>query len=187
MNQLLFPLKAVFIAIPLEESAKRQFQALQEALKDFGEILSFQNPLSPHLTVQYWPTLMEIEFRQILRQAETLATKAMPFTLKILGVDTFGSRGQDTVLFLKVPFSDPLARLRKLCPWPQGTSFSPHITLARIRHPQRFAVVRKNILKALKGTAFETPVDRLRLYAEVDGRKQTPLMDFLLSASEPPL
>ena len=177
--QMIFPLRSAFIALPLEGDAKNHFRVFQEALKEHEEILSFQNPASPHLTLQFWLSMMEIEYHQILKQAEAVAGKAEPFSLKIEGVETFGDKGRDRVLFLSVPFSEPLARLKKLCPWPSEKQFHPHITLARIRHPERFTRVKKRVMKLLDDASFDMHVDRLRLYAEIDGRKQTMLQDFL--------
>lgn len=179
---LKFPLRAVFLALPLEGPAKWQFQALQEELKAYEESLSFQNPQSPHLTLYFWPSVLELELKGILAQAEKIAAAAVPFTLSVTEADTFGSRGEDRVLFLKVAFSDALARIKKSCPWPNREPFAPHITLARVRHPQRFNVVKKKVMKALERVTFAIPVDRLRLYAEVEGAKQTPLQEFLLQS-----
>lgn len=173
-----FPLRSAFIAIPLKGDSRKQFQALQENFLEQEGILHFQNPESPHLTLQFWPKLMEIEYHQVLAQALAIAEKSDPFTLKIEGADTFGERGNDRVLFLNVPFSEPLARLKKLCPWASEKPFHPHITLARISHPQRFVRIKKDVMKVLEGASFEMDVTMLRLYAEIDGQKQTPLQDF---------
>lgn len=178
-----FPLRRFFIALPLEGEVKCRFQAIQDSLKEYADILSFQNPQSPHLTLNFWPEVMQIEYDRILKQAEEVAAKSAPFSVKIEGVSTFGSRGEDRVLFLDIPFSDELARFKKLCPWPSEKPFDPHLTLARIRHPQRFIIAKKKILKALDGISFTMPVDRLRAYAEVEGRKQTALQDFPFSKS----
>ena len=179
---LQFLLRATFVALPLEQEAKWQFQALQEELKAFGDILNFQHPQTPHITLQYWPEVMEIEHKQIVEQAQAVSSKAQPFTVQVTEADTFGSRGEDRVLFLTLAFSDELARLRKSCPWISGKPFHPHITLARVRHPQKFAVQKKRIMKALQDCSFTIPFDRIRLYAEIDGSRQTPLQDFPFSA-----
>jgi 2'-5' RNA ligase len=162
----------------LEGKPKWLFQAAQEALREYEEVLSFQNPQTPHLTLQYWPQLMEIEYGRICQQAVKLSSHVASFSLKVLGAKAFGSRGEDHVLYLDIPFSDELARLKKACPWPSAQPFSPHITLARIRHPQRFHIHKKHVMKALSDVSFELPVSMLRLYGEVHGRKQTPLQDF---------
>ncbi|MEK7218587.1 MAG: 2'-5' RNA ligase family protein, partial [Patescibacteria group bacterium] len=126
---------------------------------------------------------MEIEYGQILKQSQEIARKAKPFSLKIEGAGTFGSRGEDRVLFLVVPFSEELARVRKLCPWPSAQPFSPHITLARIRHPQRFRIEKKKIMKRVEDAEFTMDASVLRLYAEVHGAKQTPLEEFRLQGA----
>jgi len=176
-----FPLKAAFIALPLEKQAKWQFQAWQEELKPFQDFLSFQNPQTPHLTLQYWKEVMEIEHQQILIQAKKIASAMEPITLNVVGADTFGTRGEDRIIFLSVSFSDELARLKKSCPWVSGKEFKPHITLVRIRHPQKFTVHKKKVMKALQDCRFDIPVDRFRLYAEIEGQKQTPIQDFVFS------
>ena len=118
---LIFPLRAAFLAIPLEEEAKAAFRALQDALSDYAEIFSFQNPDSPHITLQYWRELMQIEHAQVVPQCERIASATEPFALKMEGIGTFGDRGRDRVLYLDIPFSDELARLKKRCPWPSAT------------------------------------------------------------------
>lgn len=193
----MFPLHSAFLAIPLEKNAKQIFQQLQHRLKDFDDIFHFQNPQSPHLTLQFWREVMEIEYYQIIPQSKKIADTSAPFTLKVQGVSTFGSatwahgsaplrgsRGEDRVLYLDIPFSDELARLKKRCPWPNVEPFAPHITLAWIKHPQRFRVQKKKIMKLLDGVEFGMAVDRLRLYAEVNGVKQTPLQDFVFRSTK---
>ncbi len=176
---LTFPLRSTFLALPLEGEAKWQFQALQEALKPYDDILRFQNPTSPHLTLQFWKEVMEIEYAPIVKKAQDIAARTSPFTLQVIGAETFGSRGEGRVLFLTIAFSPELATLKKLCPWPnEEHAFHPHITLARMSHPQRFAVVRKKIMKGLADVSFPMVVDRLRLYVEVNAMKQTKIGEF---------
>ena len=122
-----------------------------------------------------------------MKQASAIAAKTHPFDLLVEGCETFGYRGEDHVLFLNVPFHEPLARLKKLCPWPQADRgeenvptkpFHPHITLARIRHPQRFHMVKKEVMKKIGHARFTAHIDRIRLYAMVEEKRQTPLEDF---------
>ncbi len=178
MQHVPFPLHSTFLAIPLEGKAKWLFQALQEELKEWEDILSFQNPQTPHLTLQFWPSVMEIEYGAIVEQSRMIAGNTASFPLRIQGASTFGSRGEDRVLFLQVPFSEELARLRKSCPWPSRLPFSPHITLARIRHPQKFHVVKKIVMKKVADADFAMDIHHLRLYADLNETKQTPLEDF---------
>lgn len=194
LDSLHFPLRSTFLALPLEGEAKWQFQALQEALRPYEESMRFQNPATPHLTLFFWPEVLELEYQGILEQAEKIASAAQPFTLKVTNAATFGdppsprgaglrgaSRGEDRTLYLDIAFSPELASVKKSCPWSEGRPFRPHITLVRIRHPQRFHVWKKKVMKAVEGAMFDMPVDRLRLYAEIEGRKQAPLRDFVFT------
>lgn len=182
MVPLCFPLHSAFIALPLEGPAKWQFQALQEELKPFADFLRFQNPQSPHLTLYFWRELLKIEYDDVLHKIAAIADRTPSFTVHVNGADTFGKAGHEHVLFLTVAFSPELATLKKLCPWPNPPDqpFHPHITLARISHPQKFTVYRKKIMKVLEGLSFEMPVTMLRMYAEIDHVKQTQLAEFPL-------
>lgn len=178
---LRFPLKSFFVAIPLEGEAKERFLQLRSALEPYRDFLSLQKPETPHLTLRFWREVMEIEHGQIVRECVKVAQRSSSFVLPVDGADTFGSRGEDRVLFLSVAFSPELATLKKLCPWPNEQPFHPHITLARVTRPQTFTVHRKKILKTLGTPSFAMDVDRLRAYAAVEGVHQTPLRDFRLA------
>lgn len=177
---LVFPLRSAFIALPLERHAKRRFKNLQQGLESWQDILTFQNPQSPHLTLYFWRELLEIEYDDVLPKIRTIAERTESFTIQVNGADTFGGAGRERVLFLTVAFSPELASLKKLCPWsnPPDQPFHPHITVARIKHPQTFAVHRKKIMKIFDGISIEVPVDRLRFYAEVHAVKQAVIEEF---------
>lgn len=178
-------MRSVFLALPLEGDARLAFQALQECLRPWAGILRFQNGQTPHVTLQFWKEAGELELAGIRAQAAKIASAARPFELRTTGADTFGAKGGDRVLFLSVEFSPPLASLKKQCPWDTRLPFHPHVTLARIAHPQRFAVVKKQVMKALGAPIVAMHVDRLRLYAEVGGAAQTPLQDFAFTQPPP--
>ena len=172
------PLHSCFLALPLEGEAQETFKEIQKNLSPFAEVLRFQNPLSAHLTLYFWEEVMAIEWKQILIHTERIADRSAPFIISVTGAETFGSYGRDRTLFLSVAFSEELARIKKMCPWPNVRPFTPHITLARIDHSEHFCIQKKRIMKTLKNTSFDITFDRLRLYAEIDGKKQTPLQDF---------
>jgi 2'-5' RNA ligase len=182
VHQPSFPLRSTFLALPLQNEALAEFQRLQALLKPFEDCLMLQNPQTPHLTLMFWPEVGELEYRGIVGQAAKIAGKAVPFSLTVIGPDTFGERGRDNVLFFSVAFSPELALLKKSCPWTDRREFHPHITIARVHHPERFAIAKKSIFKLLADAAFAIPVDRLRLYGNMNGKKQTPLQDFAFGA-----
>ncbi|MEK7137672.1 MAG: 2'-5' RNA ligase family protein, partial [Patescibacteria group bacterium] len=172
--QLSFPLHRVFLALPLEGEAKMHFQELQKRLREYEDLFRFQNPETPHLSLYFWSTVMEIEHGQIVRQAEKIAARTKSFTIQVTEAETFGGGGRgvaryaptEHVLFLSISRSSELSTLKKLCPWPQRgplpkgepfglrgpnlRPFSPHITLARMRNPNEFHVHKKKIMKLLR-------------------------------------
>lgn len=182
---LSFPLRSAFLALPLEEDAKNAFAELQGRLRPWEAALRFQQPDTPHLTLSFWRELLAIEYEDIVPTMERIARRTAPFSLRVNGVDTFGTAGRERVLFLAVAFSPELATLKKLCPWPNPPDqpFHPHITLARITRPQTFVVHRKKIMKALGDVSFDLPVRVLRLYGIVDGQAQTPVAEALLQGA----
>jgi 2'-5' RNA ligase len=177
---LSFPLHSAFLALPLENVVQWRFRALQDSLRPFEDCFSFQNPESPHLTLYFWHELLKIEYEQMLVQMGKIADGTVSFSLEINGVDTFGPKGNEKILFLTVAFSPELATLKKKMPWPNPPDkpFHPHITLARIKHPQRFDHNKKKIMKVLSGISIDFPVTMVRFYAEIDRKKQTELDEF---------
>jgi 2'-5' RNA ligase len=175
-----FPLTSAFLAIPLEGDAKRRFHALQESLMPWESFLRFQDPASPHLTLYFWPEVYGIEYPDIAAAARNIASTTEPFRLALTEAETFGDKGNEKVLYLAPEFSPALATLKKRCPWPNPPNkpFHPHVTLARIGHAQRFRIHRKKIMKALDDADVMIDVDRIRLYADVGGKKQTVLEEF---------
>lgn len=180
------PLCSVFLALPLQGQALDTYRALQERLQVFRS-LRLQPQASAHLTLYFWPTVLPLELTGIREAIGDIARDTPPFRLRLEAIDVFGATGSERVLYWAVPFSEPLARLKKRCPWPNprqadGTaeSFRPHVTLARVAHCGRFQIERKSLLRTLGNPVSELPVDTLRLYARVEGRSQTALHSWTL-------
>ena len=180
-----FPLKRAFIALPLEGEAKEKLRELQIRFQAYDDMLRFQNPETAHLTLYFWQELMEIEYEDMVKRVAKIAERTSPFTLKVLAAETSidPKTKLDRVLWLTIVRSEGLAKLKKLCPWPNIQPFSPHITVARISKPHDFIIHKKKIMKLLKNVSFDIPVDRIRLFAEIECEKQTPLRDFPLIQS----
>lgn len=174
-----FPLHSAFLALPLTGEAKRRFAAIVESLEPFKDLMRFQHLQSPHLTLQFWPELMEMEYQDVWDESKIIADASYPFEVTVTGADTF----HDRVLFLQIEPSAHLEAIRKRCPWQSDRPFSPHITLARIKHPDRFVQHKSEVMKILQGVRFLIRFDRLRLYAEVDRIKQTPIGEFEFDAN----
>lgn len=181
MTLFTFPLHRVFVALSLEGEARDRFRELQDRLKEYEGIFRFQNPETAHLTLYFWNELMEIEYEDVIRRMEKIAVRTHPFILHVLSAETSidTKTKLDRVLWLTIDRSEELATLKKLCPWPNIQPFFPHITIVRMRKPHDFRIHKKKIMKIFKDVSFDIPVDRIRLYAEVDSVQQTPIQDFI--------
>ncbi len=183
MVPMTFPMQNTFLALPLEGQARESFAEAQDRLLLYASLFRLQPADRPHLTIQFWRSLMAIEWDQVRNRASWIARRCAPFTMEVRGAETFtGTNGLEHVLFLTIERSDKLAVLRKLCPWPSVKPFHPHITLARMRNPNAYRVHRKKVRKLLEDVRFSIHVDRLRLYGMVGGQPQTPLEDFVFSS-----
>ena len=185
MQEMSFPLKRAFIALPLEGAVRERFRIIQNSLTEYEDIFRFQNPETAHLTLYFWNELMEIEYDDVVRKLEKIAGRTLPFVLHVLSAETSIDQKTklDRVLWLTIDRSEELSKLKKLCPWPNIHPFSPHVTIARIGKPHDFRVHKKKIMKLLRDVAFDVPVDRVRLYAECGGIRQAPLEDFMFHSS----
>jgi 2'-5' RNA ligase len=179
-----FPLRRLFLALPINEGAKIRFGQIQDRLGLFSDLFRFQNPSSPHLTIHFFGDVGELEYQGIVKHVEGMAARNMPFPCSVRAAGTFGKPGSERVLFLELGYSAELSKLAKQCPWPRDHPFSAHITVARMKNPHAFTVQKKKVMKILKDVSFPITFDRFRLYAEVDGVKQTPVGDFVFGSRE---
>ncbi len=182
MQSLSFPLRSTFLALPLEAEAREHFRVLQKKLSPFREMFSFQNPDSPHLTLQYWSAISQSEYQEIISTTSIVAAKVRPFSVIVNGAATFGSQDGDRVLFLTLEVCSELSSLQQLLPWKNPKPFHAHVTLARMHHPEHFMKRKKEIMQYFQDIRIEARIDRIRLYAIVHGKRQTPLQDFPFSA-----
>lgn len=172
-----FPLQSAFLAIPLANDAKSQFQMFQQALSVHSNFLRFQERETPHCTFHFWKQLNHEEYAHITFLVEQLCKRTEPFHIQIDGCGTFGKRGSEHVLFLAIKQSDRMQALRNHCPQRNERPFIPHVTIARITDHHTFQKNRDEVFSTLRNANFSMQVSMLRFYGEVDGNKQTPLRD----------
>lgn len=137
----------MFCAIELPEELRERVAAHIATLRNVasGDRVSWQRAENLHLTLKF---LGEIEQKRVaaLSEAASRAVKqSQPFNLTIEGAGSFPPRGVPRVLWLGVSDSTgSLAGLQKHLEEEclvegferEERSFSPHLTIARIRAPQ---------------------------------------------------
>jgi 2'-5' RNA ligase len=182
-----------FLAIPLaktEQSKLKKLQSkIQTELKDTS-FLNWQNPQTAHLTLQFFGNLNLADFAKIVAQLRQLETK--PFARKLdlsreiqfQNLNYFRSSKKGGIGYLECQKNCIEAQKLKLafdflnsnC----SKKYLPHLTLFRIKNPAQFKANQKIIEKIVKDYRLELKPNHLRISAAVDGKHQTPLIDFSL-------
>lgn len=127
-------MKRLFVAIPIPENIKQRLVGFCGGVPR----ARWQSPDQMHLTVRF---IGEVDGGAGVDIDSALSMiRAVPFTLELSGIGTFGPKGRERVLWAGVAKSDPLVRLRdrieaalvRAGQPPCARKFHPHVTLARL-------------------------------------------------------
>lgn len=188
------PSLRAFLAVTVdgEETAARLGALLSQLRKVRG--LRPVPPHQLHFTLKFFEDLPEAKLAAAKGAAGRAAAAAAPFSLNLLGLGTFPSRGPARVLWVGCGSgSDALVALAAAVERefalegfePEARPFSPHLTLARVKEPR---AARDTAAVAAANAAFEggaVPVRELVLFQSVlgpSGASHTPLGRFPLAA-----
>lgn len=160
-----------FIAIAVPGRVKTVQEMLKSTLDHSRKSIRWMRSGAIHLTLKFnGPTPGEI-VPKITSRLDNLAAAFQPFELEITGTGCFPDPRRPRVLWLGVggavePLRDLTARIhRALSPlgFPdEGSQFTPHVTIGRLRYPQKHT---PDITRFLQ-TAYQSipvEVDRIHL------------------------
>ena len=157
-----------FIAIELPDAVKTALTQLQAQLKS-GKFLPVKwvNPHSIHLTLKFLGNVESDRIGEITRAIEAAAQGVSPFHLEVKGLGVFPSLKRVQVAWVGLEGGiDQLGQLQQriesnLIPLgftPESRSFTPHLTLARLRD-HASPGERQNFGQLITDTRFETVYD----------------------------
>lgn len=149
-----------FISIDLPEAIKNRLDSLQKTLREIEAQVSWTKPSNIHLTLKFLGSVEASRIESISKAVGVAAREIRPFEIEISGSGCFPSPQKPRVLW--VGFSNVPAPLRQLhsniehelasVGFPLDTrSFSPHLTIGRIRTPHNAA----RVAQALISQGFE--------------------------------
>ncbi len=183
-----------FVAIALQDSARREAEALLDALRSApgADAVRWVRPEALHVTLRF---LGEIDEARVAPLAGALAASAAAcpaFELSLGAVRGFPSPRRPRVVACEVAPAEPLAALaasveEAVCAAgfaPDERAFRPHLTLGRVRSGRRAAVPE---CSAPEGARMR--VDRIVLFRSVlgsSGSRYTPLEQVALGAAVTP-
>jgi 2'-5' RNA ligase len=158
----------LFVAVDLPEGVRAGIRALQDGLP----AVRWTPVEQLHLTLRFIGATDRDRFR---RMKEVLAlVSCRQFSLEVRGVGRFPPGGPPRILWVGLAETEMLARLHREVELalagaglaPEGRRFSPHITVARVKEPNRVAVAAW--LERHGGfTTPPFPVEEFHLYSSI--------------------
>ena len=155
----------LFIAIELPDAVKTALTRLQARLKSGKPLpVKWVNPHSIHLTLKFLGNVNSDRFGEVTEALETAARGISPFHLEVKGLGVFPSIKRVQVAWVGLTGETKrLGQLQQrielnLIPLgfpPESRSFTPHLTLARVRD-HALPIERQNFGQLIAETRFET-------------------------------
>lgn len=142
------PSKRIFIAVDISDEARRRaaehIDKMRAEAKDVR--VGWERPEKLHVTLKFLGNTDEAMIENISNAVAAIAGRFSPFELVVAGTGVFPRARQPRVLFLGIENSDGSlaeiasqldSRLSRLGFEKEKRSFSPHLTIARVREPQK--------------------------------------------------
>ena len=136
----------IFIAVPLDPALHDAVTVVERRLESAGVVLRWIKPESLHFTLRFLGQISTAQLARARRAAREAVEAAGAFRIRLAGLGAFPSARRPQVVWVGVTdgeeklrdlarrLDDTLARQR----FPkEPRSFQPHLTLARIRDPER--------------------------------------------------
>lgn len=139
-----------FIALELKETLQRFLgDIISQAARELPN-LRWVDPAGIHLTLAFLGYLTDEQLETAIDAAQVAARQAVPFEYRLKGLGIFGSSSQPRVIWMGIEDlpsgqiqGSPLQQLHRILTRElelrgfeiEKRSFSPHLTLARIKQP----------------------------------------------------
>jgi 2'-5' RNA ligase len=130
-----------FIALKLDDAIKDRLQAAQEVLKNIGGKVSWCSRQQMHLTLQFLGEVEDKKVPKIIEAMTAAVRDVTPFEFSVENIGAFPPKGSPRIIWAGISECPPLLKLQRrledaLKPLgfkPEDRSFTPHLTLGRVR------------------------------------------------------
>jgi 2'-5' RNA ligase len=135
-----------FIAADFPNQVIEKIRKIQESLKDDNpSVVHWTNPENIHLTLKFLGEIELEKVRKIKDNLDIIANETKPFGLKLEGIGSFPNWRNPRIVWIGVEKSESLhllvrqieANMRNLGCASEIKSFSPHLTIGRVRENSR--------------------------------------------------
>ncbi|MBN2050124.1 MAG: RNA 2',3'-cyclic phosphodiesterase [Spirochaetales bacterium] len=164
----------LFLALPLEDSAREYLRGILASCRKAQPSLKWVGPENLHITLLFFGEVEPQRVPLLMQTLETLQRPLIePFSLRFQNYGVFPPAGNPRVLYtgitrgmesLQALYGFCASSLRGFYRPENGRSYTPHLTLARVRfgnEPPR------GFLETFPPCTQESRVDRLVLYRSV--------------------
>ncbi len=142
------PAKRIFVAVDISDEARERAADHIDKMRQLakGVRVGWERPEKLHITLKFLGNVEEERLEQISDRVGVVATRFLPFGMAVTGTGVFPRVEQPRVLWLGIENADgSLAEiasqldsgLPRLGFEKEKRKFSPHLTIARIREPQK--------------------------------------------------
>jgi 2'-5' RNA ligase len=140
--------RRVFIGIDVSEEARAAAsQHIQELRRTAADVrVSWEKPEKLHVTLEFLGNVDDAALRDLSEELALVAAKTNSFTADLLGLGVFPNVRQPRILWLGIEndagvMKDVVASVENVCSrfgfQRERRTFSPHVTIGRIREPQK--------------------------------------------------
>ena len=144
MNEKIF---RTFLAIPLPREIRSKKNMLYSTLENSPASINWVKDIQLHLTVKFLGNTPESEFSRIIKTIENITQDSRPFHILIKNTGCFPIKNRPRTLWMGVegnlsPLFDLVMKIEKKLEnlgFPKiNQEFIPHITVAKIKYPQKY-------------------------------------------------
>ena len=183
-----------FLSIPVPQDVRSKKNMLYSTLEESPAKINWVKNIQLHLTIKFLSHTPESVIEKIIDRVESITSESKPFDIFIESTGCFPVKERPRVLWMGVNGNlDPLYDLfikvedaLDLLGFPkEQQDYKPHITLARIKYPQKWTPDISTFLKS-SYDPIDFPIDRVQFFGSEllpSGTVHTLLKSFPLGES----
>tara|TARA_Y100001970_G_scaffold30232_1_gene37511 strand:+ start:1143 stop:1721 length:579 start_codon:yes stop_codon:yes gene_type:complete len=183
-----------FLSIPVPQEVRSKKNMLYSTLEESPAKINWVKNIQMHLTIKFLSHTPESMIEKIIEKVELVTIASKPFDIFIENTGCFPVKERPRVLWMGVNGNlDPLHNMfikiedaLDLLGFPkEQQNYKPHITLARIKYPQKWTPDISTFLKS-SYDPIDFPVDRVQFFSSEllpSGAVHTLLKSFPLGES----
>lgn len=176
-----------FIAIELTDDIKKQLLALQRRHAALDRALRWTTPEQMHLTLKFLGEVPDADLSTTCEAITAVAAKYSPITFSVREVGCFPPGGAVRIFWVGIEEpTGTLGRLRNACEDAfaglgfarERRSYTPHLTLARVKDPEGSLQIREATRKEAGFDAGRQRAEEIILFQSIlspQGSKYIPL------------